>query len=228
MSLDPIPRLDIDISLTKKVLSEFIGTFLLVLIGTGAIVYSQEISSNLGNFEISLAFGLIVALMVYSFGNISGAHINPAVSFAFAISGHLKKAELPFYLVAQLAGAFSASFILSELFPNNKFLGGTILNTSLLHGIGFETLWTSILMGVIYVFSSGPRSLKPFAGLAIGFTIFMASMIIGPLTGASLNPARSLGPALVSGYTAHLWLFVLIPIIGASLATPLYNLILKK
>lgn len=206
----------------RKSLAEFLGTFALVFVGCGSIILAGK-SGAFGLLGISLAFGAVVTLMVYLLGNISGAHINPAVSISLFLSNHLRSTELPFYLLAQFSGAILASIGLSLIFPTVGDLGSTKLNLGILGGLGVEFAWTFLLMAVIYFVAMGPKKLKPFGGLAIGLVIFLASIFAGPYTGASLNPARSLGPAIIEGNFDKLWFYMLAPVLGAILVVPIYR-----
>ena len=202
----------------NKYFSEFIGTFVLIFIGCGAIM-TNEISGDIGHVGISLAFGIAVLIMIYSVGNVSGAHFNPAVTIAFYFVNKLdKKMVLP-YICSQLSGALTASLLLKFIYNVEGNLFGT--NTSV--GIGrtflLEVIFTFILMVVILNVSTGYKEKGIMAGVAVGFTVFICALVCGPLTGASLNPARSIAPALVSLELTNVWVYIVAPIVGAVLAT---------
>jgi len=202
----------------KKYLAEFIGTFALVFCGTGAIVINDVTNGGVGHIGIALTFGMIVTAMIYAFGNISGAHINPAVSIAFSLTDRFNKKYLAGYLIAQLLGAFFASGILRILFQTHETLGATIPFDTWHQTFILEIILTYLLM-VVILFVSQNKSVSSFTGLAVGGTVMLEAMFAGPITGASMNPARSLAPAIVSGNIADLWIYIFAPIIGAILAS---------
>jgi aquaporin Z len=203
----------------KKYLAEFIGTFALVFCGTGAIVINEATAGAVTHPGIAFTFGLIVMVMIYALGPVSGAHLNPAVTIAFALVGKFPSKEVAPYVLSQAVGAFIASGTLLFMFPLSAHLGSTLpvgpASTSLI----LEFLLTFFLMLVIIQVSTGSKEQGMFAGLAIGGTVLLEAMFAGPICGASMNPARSLAPALVSGTLQHLWIYILAPIAGAVTAT---------
>jgi aquaporin Z len=208
----------------KEVLAEFLGTFILVFVGTGAIVIN-EITGELGHVGIALTFGFVIVSLIYSFGHISGAHFNPAVSISFWLIGEIKKPKLIAYILAQTVAAIIASTALYLLMFENinsmeqvAHLGATLPRGSEIQAFGFEFVLAFILMLVISASAVHGKATKDFAGIAIGFTVGLESMFAGPITGASMNPARSIGPALVSGNIEHLWLYIVATICGAAMA----------
>lgn len=201
-------------------LAEFIGTFALVFAGCGAIVVNDFFGNSLGHVGICLVFGLVVMTMIYAVGNISGAHFNPAVTIGFACAGRLTRKEVPPYILSQIAGSLSASLLLSWLFPEHTTLGATVPVMEIFRTLVIEILLTFILMFVILNVSTGHMEKGIMAGVAVGGTVALAALFAGPLTGASMNPARSLGPALVSGNLESLWLYLTAPILGAYIAHP--------
>ena len=204
--------------LTKKCLAELIGTFALVFCGTGAIVIDQQTNGAISHAGISITFGLIVMVMIYTFGDLSGAHLNPAVTIAFTIAKRFQlKLVLP-YILAQLAGAILASLILKFLFPANELLGTTLPSGLAMQSFILELILTFILMFVILNVAKGSKEQGMFAGLAIGAVIGLEAMFAGPICGASMNPIRSLAPAIVSGHIEHLWIYLTAPVIGAVIA----------
>jgi len=207
----------------RQYLAEAIGTFALVFCGTGAIIINQETNGAVSNVGIALTFGLIVMSMVYALGNISGAHINPAVSIAFAISGRFPAPQLAPYIVSQVFGALMASLVLRVLFPANILLGATMPRGTDWQSFVLELILTFFLMLVIISVASGSKEQGLFAGLAIGSTVLLEAMFAGPVCGASMNPARSLAPAVVSGHLEHLWIYVTATILGAMLAIPVWK-----
>jgi aquaporin Z len=212
----------------RKCISELIGTFGLVFCGTGAIVINQEAGGVVTHVGIAITFGLIVMAMIYALGNISGAHINPAVTIAFTLAGRFNIREVLPYLVSQLLGAFLASVTLTLLFPSNETLGATLPSGTALQSFVLEFILTFFLMLVIINVATGSKEQGMFAGLAIGATVLLEAMFGGPICGASMNPARSLAPAVVSGHTEHLWLYVAAPVLGAVAAIPIWKFLTHK
>jgi aquaporin NIP len=212
----------------KKNIAEAIGTFALVFCGTGAIIINQETGGVITHAGVAITFGLIVMTMIYAFGDISGAHLNPAVSIAFALAGKFQWKEVPFYIFSQLTGAFVASLLLRYLFPGNEFLGATIPTGVPLQSFILEIILSFFLMLVILQVSHGSKEQGMFAGLAIGAVVLLEAMFAGPVSGASMNPARSLAPAIVSGHTEYLWVYMLAAPIGAALAVPLWKVLQNK
>lgn len=207
----------------KLYLSEFFGTFLLVFFGTGSVIISEEYNGIIQAFGIGIVFGLTVWLLVYFFGKFSDCHINPAVTIAFLWDKqiHLKKAF--FYLLFQLIGAFFASLLLHFLFTNNQNLGNTLPSGSWQESFFLEFFLSFVLMLVILLATTN-TIIQKFAPFLIGFTVFLEAWLAGPICGASMNPARSFGPALVSGNTYFLLLYIFGPILGMVLAVFIWNL----
>jgi aquaporin Z len=204
----------------KRLIAEFIGTFALVFAGTGAIVIDSATHGSITHVGVAMTFGLIVMAMIYTFGDVSGAHLNPAVSAAFALARRFPWKDVPGYILAQVAGAFAASAVLKCLFPADENLGATSPTGSGAQSFLLELILTFLLMLVILSVSVGGREKGITAGIAIGATIGLEAMFAGPICGASMNPARSLAPAVVSGHMASLWLYLVAPILGAMLAVP--------
>jgi aquaporin NIP len=204
----------------RKYLAELIGTFALVFCGTGAIIINQETNGSISHAGIAITFGLIVMAMIYALGNISGAHLNPAVTIAFALSGRFFFKEVIPYIISQVIGALLASTVLQYLFPGNELLGATIPAGSASQSFILELLLTFFLMLVIINVAQGSKEQGMFAGLAIGSVVLLEAMFAGPVCGASMNPARSLAPAVVSGHLEHLWIYLTATVAGAALAVP--------
>jgi len=204
----------------KKYVSEFFGTFVLVFAGTGAIVINQTTQGVITHAGIALTFGLVVLAMIYTFGDVSGAHLNPAVTTAFAAAGRLPWREVPPYIIAQVAGGFAASGLLKALFPASPTLGSTLPAGPPMQSFVLEVVLTFILMLVILSVSTGANEKGITAGIAVGAVIGLEAMFAGPICGASMNPARSLAPAVVSGGLQHLWIYLLAPTVGALMAVP--------
>jgi aquaporin NIP len=199
----------------KKILSEFLSTFFLVFAGTGSIVINQESNGAITHVGIALTFGLVVAAMIYSFAQYSGAHMNPAVTIALAVGNKLPGKEVPLYLISQLAGAFFASFLLRFLFPLNELLGTTLPSGSAMQSFILEIVLTFFLMFAVL---STTKEKNSYAGFVIGFVVLLEAMFAGPICGASMNPFRSLAPAIVSGHFNYVWIYLLAPTFGAILA----------
>ena len=207
----------------SKIVAEIFGTFAMVFAGTGAIIINAESGGAITHLGVALTFGLIVLAMIYSLGDVSGAHMNPAVTVAFAVKGVFPWAEVLGYVSAQCAGAILASLTLHFLFPQNSTLGATLPAGSVMQSFVLELILTGLLMFVILNVSHGAKEKGITAGIVIGATIALEALFAGPICGASMNPARSLAPALVSGHFEHLWLYILAPIVGAISAIPLFK-----
>ena len=201
----------------KKCGAEFIGTFALVFAGMGAIVINETSGSAITHVGISLTFGLIVLAMIYTVGDISGAHLNPAVSLGFFASRRFPLRKVVPYVLGQCAGAFAASGVLRFLFPQNATLGATQPAGPATQSFFLEVILTAILMFVILSVSTGAAEKGITAGIAVGAVIALEAMFAGPISGASMNPARSLAPAVVSQHLSGLWIYLLAPVIGGLL-----------
>ncbi len=202
----------------RRYISEAIGTFSLIFCGTGAMTINEVTGGDVTHVGIAITWGLIVMAMIYAFGEISGAHFNPAVTIAFAYAKKFKWKEVPKYIIAQCIGAVVASSILAFLFPESDFLGGTLPKIDELRAFILEFLLTYFLMVVIINVSTGSKETGTMAGMAIGGVVLLEAMFAGPITNASMNPARSLAPALLSGHWEHQWLYFIAPVLGALLA----------
>lgn len=211
--------------LPKKPLAELIGTFAICFVGCGSIMVAERFPGSVAPGTVPVVFGLIVATMIYSLGHLSGAHFNPAVTLAFAIGKHFPVQQLFGYWLAQLLGAIAALLLLSILLPEGSTYGATQLHVELWQGFVWEAVLSFILMFVIVSVATDTRAEGAMAGVAIGGAVTLAAFLGGPVTGASMNPARSLAPALISGDFSNLWIYFAGPIIGAALAATVYNLI---
>lgn len=198
----------------KKYLAEFTGTFAIVFFGTGTVVLGQEMWPAINQFWISVMFGFIVMAMIYAFGDASGAHFNPAVSIAFSAANKFPPALLLPYMASQFGGAAAASALLHSIFPANEYLGSTNPSGTELQSFIIEFFLALFLMLIIMSVAHGFKEVGRFAGLLIGIVIFLEAYYAGPITGASMNPARSFGPALVSGHMEHLWIYLVAPTTG--------------
>ncbi len=200
----------------KRYFAEVIGTFFLVFAGTGAIVIDQASGGKVTPLGISLTFGLVVTAMIYAVGDVSGAHLNPAVTLGFWFARQFPARSIFPYVLSQFLGAVAASILLRMMFgPGN--LGATQPAGSDLQSFVLETVLTAMLMFVILGVASGPKEKGLLAGIAIGGVIAFEAIFAGPISGASMNPIRSLAPALVSGTTAHLWLYLVAPVLGSGI-----------
>jgi len=199
-------------------LAEFLGTFALVFAGAGVATVSETMPESLGHGGVSAVFGLVVASMIYALGEISGAHFNPAVSLGFVLSGRLKLKTALAYAGVQFIGAAAAGVLLAALFPASKYLGGTQPAGLLLQSLTMEIVLTFFLMLVILRVSTGSKEKGITAGLAIGSVVALCALMGGPVSGASMNPARSFGPALALLNFSNFWIYALGPVIGAGIA----------
>jgi aquaporin Z len=204
--------------LSKKLIAEFIGTFTLVFAGTGAIVINDLSGGTVSHVGVAMTFGLVVMAMIYTLGDISGAHLNPAVTLGFFAARRLGGRLVLPYVLSQCAGAVGASLVLLLLFPQHGTFGATVPAGSGLQSFVLEGLLTCILMFVILVVSTGEKEKGIQAGIAVGSVVGLEALFAGPISGASMNPARSLAPALVSGDFESLWIYLLAPVLGALVA----------
>ena len=203
---------------TKRYLAEAFGTFALVFAGTGAIVVNEASRGAITHVGIALTFGLVVLTMIYTVGDISGAHLNPAVTLGFYAARRFEGKEVLPYIASQLAGALAASGILRGLFPESGTLGATLPAGSATQSFVFEFILTALLMWVILNVSTGSKERGITAGIVVGSVIALEAMFAGPVCGASMNPARSIAPALVSFHFQSLWIYLAAPVLGALIA----------
>jgi aquaporin Z len=213
---------------SAETIAEVVGTFVLVFAGTGAVMVNQISHGAVTHLGISFVFGAVVAALIYTLGHISGAHLNPAVTLGFWSSGFFPRDKVLPYILAQSIGAIAASTVLLLSLGSVANLGATLpLNNNWLQSFVLEIVLTFILMFVILGSGLDRRAPIGFAGLAIGLTVGLEAAFMGPITGASMNPARSLGPALVGGIWQHQWLYWIAPILGAQLAVSIYRYLSK-
>jgi aquaporin NIP len=205
-------------SLRQKLVAEFLGTFALVFSGTGAIVINDVSGGAVTHVGIALTFGLIVLAMIYTLGEISGAHLNPAVTVSFWLAGRFPLAQVLPYILSQSAGGVLASVTLKVLFASHPTLGSTVPSGSSAQSFTLELILTFLLMFVILNVSTGSKEKGITAGIAVGAVIGLEAMFAGKICGASMNPVRSFAPAIVSGTTQHLWIYLTAPFVGAALA----------
>jgi MIP family channel proteins len=199
----------------KKLAAELIGTFALVFAGTGAIVIDDVSGGTVTHVGVALTFGLIVLAMIYAVGDVSGAHLNPAVTAGFVAAGRFEARQALPYIASQIAGAMLASLSLRVMFPSHATLGATLSVGSDGQSFFLEAVLTAVLMFVILSVSTGPKEKGIMAGIAVGAVIALEALFGGPVSGASMNPARSLAPALVSLRLESLWVYLTAPVLGA-------------
>jgi len=209
---------------SRQYLAEVLGTFALVFAGTGAIISNDVSGGAVTHPGIALTFGLVVMAMIYAVGDISGAHLNPAVTCGFWIAKRFPGKKVAPYVISQMIGALAASALLRSVFPDHETLGSTLPAGGWWQSFVFEFFLTFILMYVILCVAIGAKEKGIMAGAAIGATVGFEAMFAGPICGASMNPARSLGPAIVSGTFQHQWLYVAAPVLGAAFAVVAWQL----
>lgn len=213
-----------DTMLWRRMGAEFIGAYAIVVAGCGAIMVNAQ-TGALTHAGIALTFGFVVMVMIAASGHISGAHFNPAVTIAFALTKHFRWREVPFYVAAQVAGASAGATTLRLLIGDVASLGATLPSGTVWQAFGIELLLTGCLMFVILSVATDGKAASHLASVAIGATVALDALWGGPLTGASMNPARSFGPALLSGNWRDHWIYWAAPILGAALGAILYQAI---
>lgn len=214
-----------DLTLLRRALAELIGTFGLVFAGAGALTINVVTDGAIGHVGIALTFGLIVMVMIYAIGHVSGAHINPVVTLAFCATRHFPLRQVPVYLAAQFCGALLAALALRGMFGNVGSLGATLPRAVVGQSLVLEFILTFFLMFVIMAVATDVRAVGQAAAIAIGGTVGLEALFAGPVSGASMNPARSLAPALVSGTWDAQWIYIVGPVAGALLGAMAYVLI---
>ncbi len=207
--------------LARRALAEAVGTFAIVFAGCGAARVSERFGSPATC--VPLVFGLAVAAMIYAVGHVSGAHFNPAVTLAFAAARHFPSKDVLAYWGAQFAGAFAAIALLALLLPGEGTFGATVPSVPVIQALGWECVITFFLMFVIIAVATDTRAVGMLAGFAIGATVTFCAYLAGPVTGASMNPARSAAPALFAGTLGSLWIYFAAPAAGAVLAGVIYG-----
>lgn len=208
--------------LARSLVAEAVGTFALVFAGCGAIMVDQR-THALGHVGVAISFGLVIMVMIYAVGHVSGGHFNPSVTAAFALTRQFPAQRVPLYWLAQLAGALIAAGLLRSSLGNVAHVGSTLPSGSNGQAFMWETVLTFLLMFVIMAVATDSRAVGEAAAIAIGGTVGLDAMFGGPVTGASMNPARSLGPAIVSGHLTSAWVYVAAPLAGAALGAFTYR-----
>jgi len=215
---------DTSLPLARRAAAEGLAAFALVFAGCGAVVADAEYGGALGPVGVSLTFGLVIMAMVYATGHLSGAHINPAVTLAFTLTSHFPAREAVVYVVAQCLGAVAGALLLLAVWPDQPAaLGATVPSVSVGGALAYEAVLTAILMFVIVAVATDTRAVGAGAAIAIGGTVALDALFGGPVTGASMNPARSLGPALASGTWTDFWIYLVGPVTGAALGALAYQ-----
>jgi aquaporin NIP len=211
----------------RALLAEAVGTFALVFAGAGAVMVDAK-THQLGHVGVAITFGLVIMAMIYAVGHVSGAHLNGAVTFAFALTRHFPWPRVFAYWGAQFVGALSAALLLRASLGNIAHVGATLPSGSQAQSFLWETIMTAFLMFVILAVATDTRAVGEAAAIAIGATIGLDAMFGGPISGASMNPMRSLGPALASGDLHTLWIYLTAPILGASIGGLTYELVRRE
>ena len=206
----------------RRLTAELVGTFALVFAGCGAVMVEAK-TGALGHVGVAITFGLVIMAMIYAVGHISGAHLNPAVSLAFALNRHFPWTKLLGYWAAQLVGAFAAAALLRASLGNIAHVGATLPSGSERQSFLWELVLTFFLMFVIMAVATDTRAVGEAAAIAIGATVGLDAMFGGPISGASMNPARSIGPAFVSGDLHALWVYIAAPLVGAAMGAAIYR-----
>jgi aquaporin NIP len=218
--------LDGSVSLSRRAAAEGIAAFALVFAGCGAIVANAVYGDALGSVGVSIVFGLIIMVMIYATGHLCGAHINPAVTLAFTVTRHFPARDAIAYVTAQVAGATIAALALLAIWPDKPAeLGATVPSVGTGSALVYELLLTAFLMFVIMAVATDTRAVGAAAAIAIGGTVGLDALFGGPVTGASMNPARSFGPALASGEWHEFWIYIAGPVAGAALGAVAYQLV---
>jgi len=207
--------------MNRRLTAEVFGTFVLVFAGTGAIVFDAVNPGKIGHVGIAFTFGLVVMAMAYAVGSVSGAHLNPAVTLGLWIARRVPGKQVLPFIAAQIVGAFAASAMLFAMYPDTpRDLGATLPHGPAWHSFVLEVWLTAVLVFVILAVSVADPSVRPLGGLIVGGVIALEAMFAGPISGASMNPARSLAPAVMSGNVNYLWVYLLAPLVGAIVAIP--------
>nr|AAL05942.1 early embryogenesis aquaglyceroporin [Pinus taeda] len=209
----------------RKVVAEFIGTFFLIFVGCGSVVVDKISNGSITHLGVSLVWGMAAMIVIYSIGHISGAHLNPAVTLALAAVKRFPWVQVPGYIVAQVFGSISAGFLLRFMFGEVAFMGATVPSGSEMQSFALEIITTSLLVFVVSAVATDTKAVGELGGLAIGATIAMNVAISGPISGASMNPARTIGSAVAGNKYTSIWVYMVGPVIGALMGAMSYNMI---
>ncbi len=202
----------------RKYIAEAVATFILIFCGTGAGVVNEVTNGQITHVGVAIVWGLVVMAMIHAVGHISGAHMNPAVTIAFSVKGLFPKTQVLPYVLSQLGGAIGASLVLKILFPTSIFLGATLPAGPAMQSFILEVILTFMLMFVVLQVATGSKEQGMVAGITIGAVVLIEAMFAGLISGASMNPARSIAPAIIGGHLANLWIYIVAPIAGALIA----------
>jgi len=213
------------LTFVRKVLAEIIGTFFLIFSGCGSVVIDQKSDHSITHLGVSLVWGMAVMIIIYAIGHISGAHLNPAVTLASALVRRFPWAQVPGYIGAQIFASISAGFVLRLMFGEVAHIAATVPTGSDLQSFVLEILITFFLMFVVSAVSTDTKAIGELAGLAVGTTIAMNVIIAGPISGASMNPARTIGSAVAGNKYTSIWIYMVAPVIGAVMGALCYNMI---
>jgi aquaporin NIP len=206
--------------MNRRLAAELFGTFVLVFAGTGAIVFDSVNPGKIGHVGIALTFGLVVLAMAYAVGSVSGAHLNPAVTIGLWLARRVPGQQVVPFMAAQIVGAFAASALLFGMYPQHPTLGATLPLGPAWHSFVLEVWLTAVLVFVILAVTIADPGVRPLGGAIVGAVIALEALFAGPISGASMNPARSLAPAMMSGQLEHLWVYLTAPLVGALVAVP--------
>ncbi len=206
--------------MSRRLAAELFGTFVLVFAGTGAIVFDSVNPGKIGHLGIALTFGLVVLAMIYAVGSVSGADLNPAVTLGLWAARRTPGNQVMPFIAAQVAGAFAASGLLLLMFPEHATLGATLPHGPPWHSFVLEVWLTGVLVFVILAVLVSDPAVRPLGGVIVGSVIALEALFAGPISGASMNPARSIAPAIMSGHIEHLWVYIVAPLLGALVAIP--------
>jgi len=212
---------------TRQCIAEAIGTFCIVFAGTGAIVINDVTAGQITHVGVAIVFGLVVMAMIYALGELSGAHMNPAVTLGFWAARRFDAKSVVPYIASQLVGALVASLLIKAMYPNHLTLGATLPRGAVTTSLILEAVMSAMLMFIILCVSSGSKEVGIMAGIAVGGVICFEAMFGGPISGASMNPARSIAPAIVSGRVSELWIYLLAPIVGVMMGVGAWGIVKK-
>jgi aquaporin NIP len=215
-------------NLMQRVMAEFIGTFTVVFFACGSIMVADRFPGTIPTYGIPPIFGMVIATMIYTLGHVSGAHFNPAVTLAFAVAKHFPARQVAPYCLAQFMGSLAAALLVSAILPAGDLYGATVPTVAPHIAFIWEVILSFFMMFVITAVATDTRAVGMMAGIAIGTVVALCAFIGGPITGASMNPARSFGPALFQSTIDSFWIYLLAPVIGAIFGALTYRLIRER